>query len=651
VSHGTEALIQAAVEAAEEFRDPLARLVERTAADAGAPLSPDVLTALAALKRENPAAFETLRAQLKKVGCRVGGLDKALRAEAGASEGGRGRTQTEFLIELAAEAEFFHTPDDTAFADLEVDGHRETYPVASRGFRRWLSRRYFDAHNGAPGKEAFQAALSALEAKAYYDGLKRDVFVRVGAADGKVYLDLCDDTWRAVEISTEGWRVISHPPVRFRRSAGMKPLPIPQRGGSIEGLRAYLNVGGDTDFVLVVAWALAVLRHQGPYPLLALAGEQGSAKSTFSAVLRALLDPNTAPLRALPREDRDLFIAARNGHLLAFDNISGLPGWISDTLCRLATGGGFAVRQLYSDQDEVLFDAARPLILNGIEDMVTRPDLADRAIFLNLRAIPEETRLPERALWAAFERDRPRLLGALLDGVAAGLRNLPQVRLERLPRMADFAIWAAACETAYWPAGTFAQAYAGNREEAVEGVIDADPVAGAIRTMMAEQTGWTGTSSQLLAALNNKVSEEQRKADKEWPKTARALSGRLRRAATFLRKLGLEVSFEREGRSRTRRILITTAADNEGIFASTPSAPSAAMVIPLRNNNLSPADPRTVGPDADGMRTNREHSEAVTVCAKRLNLQAMTAADGADAKIPQLSEPDDDEAPGWQVRL
>jgi hypothetical protein len=147
------------------------------------------------------------------------------------------------------------------------------------------------------------------------------------------------------------------------------------------------------------------------------------------------------------------------------------------------------------------------------------------------------------------------------------------------------------------------------------------------------------------------VTEEQRKADKEWPKTARALSGRLRRAATFLRKLGLEVSFEREGRSRTRRILITTAADNEGIFASTPSAPSAAMVIPLRNNKLSPADPRTVGPDADGMRTNREHSEAVTVRAKRLNLQAMTAADGADAKIPQLSEPDDDEAPGWQVRL
>jgi len=136
----------------------------------------------------------------------------------------------------------------------------------------------------------------------------------------------------------------------------------------------------------------------------------------------------------LPREDRDLFIAASNGHVLAFDNVSGLPAWISDTLCRLATGGGFAVRQLYSDQDEVLFDAARPVILNGIEDIVTRPDLADRAVFLTLEPIPEERRRPEQELWAAFEAERPRLLGVLLDAVAKGLAELPRTKLDKLPR-------------------------------------------------------------------------------------------------------------------------------------------------------------------------------------------------------------------------
>ena len=211
-------------------------------------------------------------------------------------------------------------------------------------------------------------------------------------------------------------------------------------GGSVETLRSFLNVQSDTDFVLVVAWALAVLRNRGPYPVIVLSGEQGSAKSTFSAILRSLLDPNTAPLRALPREDRDLFIAASNGHVLAFDNVSGLPSWTSDTLCRLATGGGFAVRQLYTDQDEVLFDATRPVILNGIEDIVTRPDLADRAVFLTLEAIPEERRRSEAELWAAFDAERPCILGVLLDAAVQGLKMLPDTTLERLPRMADFAL-------------------------------------------------------------------------------------------------------------------------------------------------------------------------------------------------------------------
>ena len=128
-----------------------------------------------------------------------------------------------------------------------------------------------------------------------------------------------------MEIDSSGWRVIDDPPVRFRRAAGMQPLPIPVPGGSIDRLRFFVNVQSEADFVLVVAWALAVLRNRGPYPVLVLVGEQGSAKSTFSAILRRLLDPNTAPLRALPREDRDLFIAASNGHVLVFDNVSG-PG-------------------------------------------------------------------------------------------------------------------------------------------------------------------------------------------------------------------------------------------------------------------------------------------------------------------------------------
>ncbi|MGB8841837.1 MAG: hypothetical protein WCC64_12280, partial [Aliidongia sp.] len=500
-----------AIDAAEDIRDPLDGLAEKTAIDPGAPFAPEALERLAALKTDDRAAFEALRTLLKKAGSRVTALDDAIAEESG-DTGRRSPTQADILIDLAQEAELFHAPDGTGFADLNIHGHRETWPIRAKGFRRWLARRFYQETGGAPSSEALQSALNVIEAKAHFDAPERLAHIRVGGLDGRLYLDLGDETWRAVEIDATGWRMIDNPPVRFRRASGMKPMPIPLSGGSVETLRSFLNVQSDADFVLVVAWALACLRNRGPYPVIVLSGEQGSAKSTFSAILRALLDPNTAPLRALPREDRDLFIAASNGHVLAFDNVSGLPAWISDTLCRLATGGGFAVRQRYTAQDEVLFDATRPVILNGIEDIVTRPDLADRAVFLTLEPIPEDRRRPEQELWAAFETECPRILGVLLDAVVQGLKRLPETRLEKLPRMADFALWATACETALWPAGTFWSAYCGNRDEAVEGVIDADPIAAAVRSVMATQTEWTGTASDLLGALAEVAGERVAKS-------------------------------------------------------------------------------------------------------------------------------------------
>lgn len=636
----------AAIDAAEEVRDPLEGLVERTAADAGAAFVPEVLERLAALKRDNRAAFEALRAQLKKAGCRVAALDEAIAEESGEA-GGRGPKQADILINLAQTAELFHAPDGTGYADLDINGHRETWPIRAKGFRRWLARRFFEATGGVPSSEALQSALTVIAGNADFDAPERTIHVRIGGLDDRLYLDLGDETWRAVEIDPAGWRVIDHPPVRFRRAAGMQALPAPIAGGSVEALRSFLNVRSDADFLLVVAWALACLRNRGPYPVLVLSGEQGSAKSTFSAILRALLDPNTAPLRALPREDRDLFIAASNGHVLAFDNVSGLPAWISDTLCRLATGGGFAVRQLYSDQDEVLFDAARPVILNGVEDIVTRPDLADRALFLTLEPIPEERRRPEQELWTAFESERPRILGALLDAVAKGLAMLPQTRLDKLPRMADFALWATACETALWPAGAFWSAYCGNRDEAVEGVIDADPIAAAVRTLMAARTEWTGTASELLGALAEMAGERLAKS-KAWPDSPRALSGRLRRAATFLRKVGIEIGFKREGRARTRIIHITTgrssAPETGGVRPSPSSAPSANQPKPSPANGFASQGLWTV---ADGIRSGN----GPIVRGNPLESDGATEADGADANRRPSSEPEKMGASAWRARL
>jgi hypothetical protein len=366
---------------------------------------------------------------------------------------------TDVLLNVATAALLFHASDGTGFADLIIDGHRETWPLRSKRFQTWLRQHYYERTWHAPSPAALNAALNVLEAQAQFDGPQRKVSLRLAEHDGLMYLDLADEFWRCIEIGANGWRIAEDPPVRFRRSVGMQPLPLPVRGGSIEALAPFVNLASDNDFVLIVAWLLGALRAGGPYPVLAVAGEQGSAKTVLSKFLRSLIGPSVAPVRALPRDERELFIAASHSHVLAFDNLSGLPPWLSDTLCRLTSGGAFSTRRLFTDHDEILFTAARPIVLNGIEDIVTRPDLADRAIVLMLAPIAERQRPPEHALWHEFELAHPYILGALLDAAARGLQILPRVRLQRLPRMADFALWATACESAFRPTGTFEAAY------------------------------------------------------------------------------------------------------------------------------------------------------------------------------------------------
>jgi len=276
-------------------------------------------------------------------------------------------------------------------------------------------------------------------------------------------------------------------------------------------------------------------------------------------------------VRALARDERELMIAANNAHVVAFDNLSGLPAWLSDALCRLASGGSLAVRQLYSDDAEVLFEAARPMLLNGIEDVIGRPDLADRAIILTLPPISDTQRRSEAELWADFERVRPQILGALFDILAHGLSRRPHVRLTSLPRMADFALWAAACETALWPARTVSRAYAANQRATVECFIDADPVAACVRDMMANRNQWAGTASDFLLAANKLQQQEASIRRPEWPRTPRALAGRLRRAQTSLRAVGIDLAFRREGRAGNRMIRMHGLASASPV----PSATSA----------------------------------------------------------------------------
>jgi hypothetical protein len=279
-------------------------------------------------------------------------------------------------------------------------------------------------------------------------------------------------------------------------------------------------------------------------------------------------------LRGVPREVRDLTAAARNSWIVCFDNLSRLPDELADAACRLATGGGFGGRELYSDHDEAIFDATRPMVFNAIPDLgAARPDFLDRAVIVELLDMTPELRRDEAQFWRDFERVRPRILGALLDAVVAGLGNLPNVVLEHPPRMADFAIWISACETALGlGTGEALEAYRANCTEGCNLALEASPVYEPLREVA--RAGFSGTSSELLLLLSKLASDGIRRSAR-WPKAPNALSNALRRMAGSLRSNGIEIHFNRVDHQGKRVISVESAplVPQRSSASSAPSAP------------------------------------------------------------------------------
>ena len=465
------------------------------------------------------------------------------------------QTDSELLLAIAQEAQLFHTKDSIPYASYQVNGHWETVEVNSQQFDQMLNHRFFQERGKAPCKQVRDDALGVIKPQALYDGPEQDVFLRVAGYGDKIFLDLANPAWEAVEISADGWKVVNNPPVKFWRPQGMYALPYPAAGGNLSELREFVNLPEQDGLELAVGWLLMALSSTGPYPALILSGEQGSAKSTAACLLRKLIDPNKAPNRQLPRSIHDLMIMAKRSWVIPFDNISNVQNWQADAFCCLVTGSGFSTRQLYKDQEEIIFQASRPLVLNGIGEITTRPDLLDRSVVLHLPRINEGNRRIESELNASFEMAHPRLLGALLTAVSAALANKKTVVLDRLPRMADFARWVVAAEPALpWESGKFLATYMQNRNDVLNIPMDVSPLVAALEALMANTNEWTGTMTELYEALVAQGGGGQQ-AMRQLPTSPKMLSEDLGRLAPNLHSIGLNYEqLPREAKRRGIRI-------------------------------------------------------------------------------------------------
>lgn len=466
------------------------------------------------------------------------------------------KNQVTSLIEICDALELFHDAEMNGYAGIDNSDHREILPIKSKNFHNWLSRQYYKETGDGARASAITDAIATIEAKSKYDSPEREVYFRTAWMGDRVYIDLADPQWRVVEIDTVGWRILNHSPVMFTRRSGTISLPPPIEGDILK-ISELVNVASE-DIPLLIGWILMAARGRGPYPVLVIHGEQGTAKSALTKIIRNLIDPSSVPLRGITKDVRDFLVTATNNHVIVLDNLSGLTAEFSDVLCRFATGGGFSARQLYTDTDEVIINIQRPVILNGIEEVTTRSDLMERALVLNLPVIPEDKRLDEDGLWKRYNEILPGLLGGLYSVLSHALREFPNVRLVKKPRMADFATFASTIDQALkLPPNTFMDSYWRNQNTSSETALEASPFGDALLCFMERRDFWTGTSSELLKDIEREQ-QDRNKQSQSWPKSGKGVSNCLRRLSPLLRKVNIFISeTERTGDQGRRTFKIT----------------------------------------------------------------------------------------------
>lgn len=524
------------------------------------------------------------------------------------------RSQPAALLEIARNAMVFRDATGEPYATYDVgDGdarHRETWPLGSKQFAWWLGHRYLELLGKPVGQTALRTVVEALKSRAHYEGGEIPVHTRIAEhvtddGDRRVYIDTGDRHWTAYRVTRQGWEIDRRPPVQFRRPRGQAALPDAAESREHEhddGIDNDLDLlwnhvnAAETDRPLIAAWLVQALMPSGPYPVLVLQGGQGSGKSTAVRRLRQLIDPNHAPSRDAPRNPQDLAIAARNSWVIALDNLSGIPDWLSDALCRLATGGGFGTRELYENDQEVVFYDQRPIIVNGIDALAVRGDLRDRALVLELPRITGQRRATEADLDAAFDRDQPRILAALLDALSTALHRLPTTRLDHAPRMADFArVTEAAAPAIGLQPGDFARIYARSRHDAIDVEIEASTIGTALLRLLDAHDGtWQGRSEDLLAGLAQHATEGDRQ-NPDWPRTARKLGAHLKRLEDALAHRQVAYTRFSDGQNRGLRIWRDepTTDTSDASDTSTPTSDSSLSPLPSTKNET-----REVGTEA-----------------------------------------------------
>ena len=463
-------------------------------------------------------------------------------------------SQADFLVGIVLDSalDLFHDEVADTYARLPMNDHVETWRCRGRPFKEWAANRLYQVGGKAPSSEALGSALNVLCAKARFEGKEHRLWNRVARHHGAIWYDLADRNWRAVRIAPGDWTLVEDPPCLFRRYAHQRDQVEPVRGRNLQDLLEFINVPDELHRLLLLVYLVSCYVPDIPHPIPDLHGSQGSGKTTLFRMLRRLVDPSRIEVLSFPRSGTELVQQLSHHWCAYFDNVGALQAWTSDMLARAVTGEGFSKRELYSDDEDVIYNFRRCVGLNGINVVARKPDLLDRCILFQLDTIDPGRRRPEKELWSRFEQARPSLLGAAFDVLAKAMAILPGVHLGSFPRMADFVEWGCAISEALGHSqDDFLRAYEANITSRNDEVLLSHPIATAAVALMEDRDTWEGTPSDLLEDLDRKAKDEHLDVTgRHWPKAAHILTRRLNEVRPNLAAAGIRVGESRTGRRR-----------------------------------------------------------------------------------------------------
>lgn len=466
---------------------------------------------------------------------------------------------TDYIVRgLDQRSVLFHDQYDEPWISLQDSGFG-LCKIESRKFKRWLGNYVYSNYHFVLKNNQVRDITNALEGIARYSGKgEKKLEVRSCFVDDVLWYDLGDS---AVCVDRNGWKIVEHPPILFKSYEHQERQVIPDKNGDVQALRKFVNIASDEDWALFLIFAISAFIPTFPQPVLILTGSQGAGKTTPMRMLKKLIDPSVLPSNGSPSDQEEMSRMADRHLVLFFDNLSNLPTKVSDILCKLVTGDGFSRRTKFTDDDETIFVSKRAIMMNGINSFITRADLLDRSIILEVQRIPEDKRLPEDELWRRFEAERPKILGGIFDVLSKAMGLYGSYVPDRLPRMADFAKWGVAINEAIrrlyddWEVD-FMSAYEKNIDYQNEEAIQSNPVAVAAKILVREDIIWEGTATKFFGHFEKSCDTEEAYLIRHimWPKDPSGIGRALVRAETNLKRDGISVEHYRENNQRMIRI-------------------------------------------------------------------------------------------------